>query len=91
MSLWLYQWILSANKNLHLRVDAIHVIGCIVTIVLSTFNNRQERSKKNKGKNIDDGMSFLKEGECRSILAKPADKSCRRKKHSQTLKGIDEL
>ena len=28
---------------------------------------------------------------CRSITAKPADKSCRRKEHSQTLKGIDEL
>ena len=91
MSPWLYQRILSTNKNLHLRVDAIHVIGCIVTIVLSAFNNRQEQSKKNRGENIDNGMSFLEEGECRSITAKPADNSCRRKEHSRALKGIDEL
>ena len=79
MSLWLFQWILSTNKNLHLRFDAIHVIGCIVTIVLSTCNNRQEQSNENRGRKIDDGMSFLKEGECRSITAKPAGNSCRRK------------
>ena len=30
------------------------------------------------------------ENVCRSISAKPADKSGRRKEHSQTLKGIDE-
>ena len=32
------------------------------------------------GKKIDDGMSFLKEGECRSIAAKPSNKSCRKKR-----------
>ena len=72
-SLWLFQWILSTYKNLHLRVDAIHVIGYIVTIVFSMWNIRQEQSPMKTGKNIDRGMSFLKEGECRSMLAKPAD------------------
>ena len=31
------------------------------------------------------------DGHCRSITAKPADNSCRRKEHSQTREGIDEL
>ena len=33
----------------------------------------------------------LSDRDCRSITAKPTDKSCRRKEHSQTLKRIDEL
>ena len=36
-------------------------------------------------------LSFFAEKRCRSIPAKPVDKRCRREKHSQTLKRIDEL
>ena len=32
------------STNIHLRVDAIHVSGYIVTIVLSKWNIRQEQS-----------------------------------------------
>ena len=51
----------------------------------------KSRAHWKQRKNFDHGMSFLKEWECRSILAKPADKSCRKKEHSWTLKGIDGL
>ena len=51
----------------------------------------KSRAHWKQRKNFDHGMSFFKEGECRSILAKPADKSCWRKEPSRTLKGNDGL
>ena len=38
-------------QNLHLRVDAIHVIGYIVTIVFSMWIIRQEQSPMKTGRN----------------------------------------
>ena len=37
-------------QNLHLRVDAIHVIGYVVIIVFSMWNIRQEQSPTKTGK-----------------------------------------
>ena len=62
-SLWQFQWILSTNKNLHLRVDAFHVIGYIVTIVLSKWNISQEQSPmKTEEKTLTMQCPFLKRG-----------------------------
>ena len=58
-SLWYFQWLLSTNKNLHLRVDAIQVIGYIVTIALFEWNNRQEESPM---KTEEKTLTFPKEG-----------------------------
>ena len=51
-SLWLFQWLLSTNINLHLRVDAFHVISYFATIVLSMWNIRQEQSPMETGKKL---------------------------------------
>ena len=51
------------NINLHLRVDAIHVIGYNVTIVLSKWNIRQEQCPmKTEEKTLTMEGPFLKRG-----------------------------
>ena len=51
------------KKNLHLPDDAVHVIGYIVTIVLSKWSSRQEESPmKTDEKALTMECPFLKRG-----------------------------
>ena len=73
----LVSWFDSSQKN---DINIVHLylhVYCIALEEILKLGN--------------DSLELDHIGTCRSIPAKPADDSCRRKEHSQTLKRIDEI
>ena len=62
-SLWLFQWLLSANINVHLRVDAFHVISYLAdNCAFCVEHSSRVEPNGNRQKTMTKECPFLKRG-----------------------------